>query len=133
MARRRSLTANEQVAAARWIDRAYGKYSKFGPEQRKWLTMYTPFAAWWLNSVKFFAQVLPVDHPVLLSLMASANEATLQWRKEHGLVEPWAAVGDKTLPGFLQGSIPLSGARHQRFPTRDTPFGAGLSPAGCTG
>jgi hypothetical protein len=118
------LDTNEQVAAARFVDRAYGKYSKFGPEERKWLTMYTPFAAWYLNSVRFFARVLPVDHPVLLSLMASANEATQEWRKAHGLIEPWASVGDKTLPGFLQGSIPLSGGRHQRFPARDTPFGA---------
>jgi hypothetical protein len=115
---------NEQVAAARWVDRAYGKYSKFGPEQRKAFAMYTPFAAWYLNSVKFFLHVLPVDHPVALSLMASANVATEQWRKKYGLVMPLVGASDGALPDFLQGSIPLSGGRHQRFPTRNTPFGA---------
>jgi hypothetical protein len=121
---------DEQVAAARWIDRAYGKYSKFGPEQRKAFAMYTPFAAWWLNSFKFFTHVLPVDHPVLLSLMASANEATEEWRKKHNLVMPAFHEDVGSLPGFLQGTIPLSGGRHQRFPTRDTPFGAFNDPTG---
>lgn len=113
-----------QVALARQVDRMYGRYSKFSPGERRLLANYTPFLAWSLSAVNFIYRVLPKDHPVLVSLLASANQASEEWRKEQGL----DLFADSPLPGFLQGSIPLPDGRHLRV-SRYTPFGAFGSPA----
>lgn len=107
-----------QVAMARQVDRAYGRYSKFSPAQRKYIATYTPFAAWTLAATTFVYRVLPKDHPVLTSLLAAANEATEEWRKEHGL----DLFSEGRLPGFLQGSFPIEGG-HIRA-SRYSPTGA---------
>jgi hypothetical protein len=114
----------EQRAMADYVQRAYGKYEGFSPEMRKWFVLYTPFAAWMVNSVKFVTSVLPKDHPLVTALLASTNTATEEWRKKHGLdIRVFGyGGGPKPLPDFLQGTIPVSGGRHQPFPTRYTPF-----------
>jgi hypothetical protein len=120
----RGLTnTNEQVAMGRFVDRAYGKYGKFGPDERRVIALYTPFVAWWLNAVRFLFDVLPRDHPVLLGLLAASTHATEEWRKEHGL-EPFM---EGAAPGWLQGSLPLKGEQRLRI-SRYTPFGAFGSP-----
>ena len=111
---------NEQARFAREVERMYGKYNAFSPDTRWAIATYTPFIAWTANAVRFVADVLPRDHPAATALIASAELQTAEWRKDHGLVL-WAKGA---LPGFLQGSIPLSGGRHQRAPFRYTPFGA---------
>jgi hypothetical protein len=52
------------VALARDVQRAYGKYSNFGPALREAIVHWTPFIPWTLNAVKFLTSVLPKDHPV---------------------------------------------------------------------
>jgi hypothetical protein len=111
---------NEQARFAREVERMYGKYSAFSPDTRWAIATYTPFIAWTLNAVKFVTTVLPMDHPAATALIASAELQTKEWRKDHGL----DLFMKGALPGFLQGSIPLSGGRHQRAPFRYTPFGA---------
>jgi hypothetical protein len=96
---------NEQVRFARQVDDMYGKYGKMSPGLRRSISTLTPFAAWAMSAVKFTYLVLPRDHPVLTSLLASSNQATEEWRKQHGL-EMFAAGA---VPGFLQGSIPVGG------------------------
>jgi hypothetical protein len=77
----------------------YGKYGKFPPGLRRAIANYTPFMAWSLNAVQFMYSVLPKDHPVLTSLIASSNIATEDWRKKHGLkVDPFA-LGTARSPG----------------------------------
>jgi uncharacterized membrane protein YgcG len=115
---------NEQVAAGRYIDRAYGQYGKFGPTERRTIALYTPFIAWSLNATRFIFSVLPKDHPVVTALLASSNAVSEEWRKTHGL--DWFIK--KRVPGFLQGSIPLGGGKSQRGPARYTPFGAFSDP-----
>lgn len=108
-----------QVAMARYVDRAYGRYSKFSPDGRKAIALYTPFVAWSLNAVRFVTSVLPRDHPAVTALIASAYEASEEWRKEHGLSQ----FIEGAVPGWLQGSIPTPGGGHLRV-SRYTPFGA---------
>jgi hypothetical protein len=109
----------EQVRFARKIKDMYGKYDSFAPGTRKAIATYTPFVAWYLNALKFVLQVLPRDHPVVLALIAQAEIAQDEWLKDHGL----GVFVKGALPGFLQGSIPMSGGRHLRV-SKFTPFGA---------
>jgi hypothetical protein len=110
---------NAQVALGREVDRMYGRYGKFSPGMKRAVAAYTPFIAWTLNATRFVLDVLPRDHPVATALLASAYQASEKWRDEHGL----ALWGDRPVPGFLQGSIPLSGDTKLRV-SRYTPFGA---------
>lgn len=109
-----------QVMFGRLVDQMYGKYSKFSPSMRHYLSMYTPFAAWAVNAAYFVYRTLPRDHPVATAVIASAEQATDEWRKTQGLDQ---FMGAGALPGFLQGQIPEAGGKHFRL-TRYTPFGA---------
>lgn len=120
---------NEQVQLARAVQRMYGKYSAFGAGTRWAIAMYTPFIPWTLNAIRFVYDVLPHDHPTTTALIAASEQATQEWRKDHGL----DLFMQGALPGFLQGSIPLSGGRHQRAPFRYTPFGAFGDPLATAG
>lgn len=113
----------EQARFAEEVRRMYGRYDAFPPDTRLMIQTYTPFIAWWLNSVKFVYNVLPRDHPALTTLIATSEQATEEWRKQHGL-DLFMGGDSGQLPGFLQGSIPLGGGAHQRAPFRYTPFGA---------
>lgn len=107
-----------QIAFGRQVDRMYGKYGKFNPTMRRVVAYYTPFLAWSLNAATFVYSVLPKDHPVLTSLILSTEQATEEWRKDHGLDLYMAGAN----PAFLQGSIP---GRTKNYPvSRFTPFGA---------
>lgn len=114
------LNTNEQAALGRKVERMYGKYNGFTAGTRWAIAMYTPFIPWTLNAVRFVFDVLPRDHPTVTALIAATEQATDEWRKDHGL----DLFIDEAVPGFLQGSIPLKGGRHQRAPFRYTPFGA---------
>ena len=122
------VDVNEAIALGRAVDRAYGRYSKFSPRQRYWVSTYTPFIAWSLNAVRFVYDVLPRDHPVLTGLLASAFVSSEDWRESKGL-SFWAK---NELPGFLQGSIPGEGGSHLRA-SRYTPFGAFAETGGPIG
>lgn len=120
---------NEQAALAREVERMYGKYQAFSPDTKWAIATYTPFIAWTINAVKFVTDVLPRDHPATTALIASAEQVTEEWRRDHGL----DLFMKGALPGFLQGSIPTGGGGHQRFPFRYTPFGAFGDPLGTVG
>lgn len=110
---------NVAVQLGREIETMYGKYNGFSPQMRNLVAGYMPFIAWSLNAIKFVGLVLPRDHPVLTSLLVAANQASADWRREHGLV-----MGEKgAAPGWLQGSIPGADGSHLRI-SRYTPFGA---------
>jgi hypothetical protein len=126
----RGLTdTNEQAALAREVERMYGKYQAFSPDTKWAISTYTPFIAWTLNAVRFVTDVLPRDHPTVTALIAASEQATDEWRKDKGL----DLFIQGALPGFLQGSIPLSGGKHQRAPFRYTPFGAFGDPLDTAG
>ncbi len=110
-----------QAELATYVRRAYGRYGAFSPGMKMAVSMYTPFIAWTLNSVKFVTDVLPRDHPAALALITAAEQATEEWRKENGLD---LFMGEGKKPDFLQGGVPLEGGRTQRAPFRFTPLGA---------
>jgi hypothetical protein len=113
---------NVQVRLGREVDRMYGRYAKFSPGKRRMIAGYTPFIAWYLNAVEFLTSVLPRDHPVLTSVLASANQATEEWRKQHGLITSFMQNLTGAGPDFLQGSIPGKEGTNLRV-SRYTPFG----------
>jgi hypothetical protein len=120
---------NAQVRMADEVRRAYGQYEAFSPGQRKFIVLYSPFAAWSLNAMKFLAVVLPKDHPVLTAALAAQNRVTTDWRSKHGLIEGGFLHGKAPVPAFLMGSIPTPGGGHIRA-QRYTPFGFFGDPGG---
>lgn len=113
---------NSQVRMADAVRRAYGQYEAFSPAQRKFIVLYSPFAAWSLNAVNFLGRVLPRDHPALTAALAAQNTAATQWREEHGLSE----YGPNPVPPFLMGTVPVAGG-HKNL-ARYTPFGFAGNP-----
>jgi hypothetical protein len=110
---------------ARDVQRAYGKYSNFGPALREAIVHWTPFVPWTLNAVRFLATVLPKDHPVLSSLIASADAAEEDWRKAHRL-----SLHASHLPFFDLGGYPTHGGKDVLRVGHYTPFGAAVDPSG---
>lgn len=115
-----------QAQMARAVRRAYGRYNDYSPTQRAALTLYSPFGAWFANSVYFVTRTLPVDHPTVTALIADMEQLSEEWREEYGL----DLYAKGSVPGFLQGSIPLSGGRFQRAPMKHLPFAAWQDPLG---
>lgn len=115
---------NEQAAMAQFVERAYGKYAAFSPQGRQYIALYTPFAAWTINAVRFLGSVLPKDHPALTAAIAASYQATQEWRADHGL----AKYLDGAVPNFLQGSIPVGTGKLRA--SRYLPFGVATDPGG---
>ena len=113
-----------QVQLAREVDRMYGQYQKFSPGKREAMAHFTPFAPWYFNALKFLGQVLPRDHPVLTSLMASASAATEDWRRENDL----SLWDESTVPKHLMGGYPLFGGDKISRLGQYTPFGWSTDP-----
>jgi hypothetical protein len=126
------LTHTEaQVRFGREIDRMYGRYGKWSPGLRHTIASYTPFIAWSLNALRFLFDVLPRDHPVLTSALASASQATEDWRKQVGMeTNPFKVDAGK--PRFLQGGIPNKQGGVMRL-SRYTPFGIAANEGGIYG
>jgi hypothetical protein len=126
------LTHTEaQIRFGREIDRMYGKYGKWSPTMRHAIASYTPFIAWSLNALRFLFDVLPRDHPVLTSALASASMATEDWRKQVGMeTNPFKVDAGK--PRFLQGGIPNKQGGVLRL-SRYTPFGITANEGGIYG
>lgn len=113
-----------QVQLARELDRAYGKYSKFSPDRRQQLMHTTPFLPWYLNTVQFLTKVIPGDHPIHAALLASADQAEMEWRKGHGL----SLYSDDRKPDWMLGGYPTKAGiiPVQKF----LPFGIGTDLPG---
>lgn len=107
-----------QVELGRMVDRAYGKYAKFGPSMRQWVAEFTPFLAWTLNSIRFLGHTLPAEHPVLTALLAVNHEANHDWLLAHGLV---VGQSENAVPDWLLGTVPVASGHVPA--ARYTPFG----------
>jgi hypothetical protein len=105
----------EQVALANRLRDSYGAYRAFTPWQKKTVATYTPFLAWWLNSVRFVSTVLPRDHPTALALTAQAMQVVDDVDRQ------------KARSGWLKGTLVAGGTQWQL--SRNTPFGAFTDPA----
>ena len=108
------------------VKRGFGQYDMFGPSMRKAVQGLTPFVPWYFNALRFILSVLPKDHPVATSLLVAANQATYDWRKEHGMVMSVTGGG---APPYMQGSIPGKDGSFLRV-SRYMPSGAFSDPLG---
>jgi hypothetical protein len=118
-----------QIRLGREIERMYGKYGGWSPGMRGMIAGYTPFVAWSLNAIRFLFDVLPRDHPVLTSLLASLNQSSADWRKSYGAFTDPFHVDKDAPPQFLvRGAIPAGGG-FLRI-SRNTPFGVGATEGG---
>jgi hypothetical protein len=118
-----------QIRLGREIERMYGKYGGWSPGMRGMIAGYTPFVAWSLNAIRFLFDVLPRDHPVLTSLLASLNQSSADWRKSYGAFTDPFHVDKDAPPQFLvRGAIPAGGG-FLRI-SRNTPFGIGATEGG---
>jgi hypothetical protein len=93
-----------QVALAREVRRAYGKYNAFSPGTRSLILHWSPFLAWSRNTVEFLTSVLPKDHPLAAALAADVSAATEEWRKQQRLSRRADHV-----PSYLLGGYPAGG------------------------
>lgn len=122
-----------QVAFAKRIDDMYGKYSGYTASSKRAFNTLFPFAPWWISAVNFCFRVLPRDHPVMVGLIASTEQATKEWRIENGL-EPYIGLFhamDGALPAWQQGTVP-SGAGLRNV-TQGTPFDVATDPLASMG
>lgn len=111
----RGLTeTKQQTAFANALRDSFGAYRALPPWQKKWISTYTPFVAWWLNSARFVGLVLPRDHPVMLALTAQAIQVVDDVDRQ------------KSRPGWLRGTMVGNGI--QWNVTRNIPFGAFTDP-----
>lgn len=121
------LNENTASALAKEIDRMYGKYSKFSPDTKTAILMYTPFAAWMFNALRFIGK-MPEHNPSFTVATAVAERASEDWRKERGL-DMQGVFGTpkdgESVPAWLQGSIPSKEGGHYRAPNRYLPFSVG--------
>lgn len=104
----------QQVAFANALRDSFGAYRALPPWQKRWISTYTPFVAWWLNSARFLGLVLPRDHPVLFALTAQALQVVDDVDRQ------------KSRPGWLRGTMVGGGIQWQA--SRNTPFGAFTDP-----
>lgn len=107
-----------QVRLAREVDRAYGQYQKMSPEMRSLQAHWSPFLPWYINSAKFLTRVLPNDHPVKASLVASSVQAQQEWLQANKM--SFRQKDHK--PSFLMGGYP-SGPGETVPLGKYTPFG----------
>jgi hypothetical protein len=117
------VSTDTAVALGRAVDRMYGRYGKLSPEGRLIVAYYTPFIAWTMNAAYFITRTLPRDHPTALAVIAAAQYASEEWRKDKGL-DKWM---DGAVPGWLQGSIP-TGENGKLRVSGFTPFGLAGDP-----
>jgi hypothetical protein len=118
-------STHAQVELARAIQRAYGKYSNFGPGLREAITHWTPFLPWAVNSGRFLLSVLPKDHPVTTALLADINAAEEDWRKAHNL----SLRQPNHVPFFMLGGYPRADGSMLQV-GHYTPAGAAQDPTG---
>jgi hypothetical protein len=93
--------SDAQIALAREVQKAYGKYSNYGPELRNAVIYWTPFLPWMLNVGRFLTATLPRDHPMHAAMVASLDAATEDWRKAHHL-----SLKGSHVPPYLLGAYP---------------------------
>lgn len=133
LARDGKLDTNVASKLGREIDIMYGKYSKWSPQMREAVAMYTPFLAWTRNAASFLVTA-PVRHELATAVAAGTVNATEDERAT------WEKESD--LPSFLRGGIPtsqippefrkalgLKPGGHWK-PGRFTPLGLGSDPLG---
>lgn len=93
------LDTENQRRYALFVDDVRGRYSKFGPGMKAALFYYAPFAAWYINALKFCIVTLPAHRPIqtgFLGAYANAHEELIQMQ---------AALTKPGGPRFMGGAV----------------------------
>lgn len=94
----------EQVAAARFVERVYGRWGKMSPEAKRFL-IHAPFVQWLNVATKYVFVTLPLHHPIKTGIIAALSDATEEERKALGFhIDPFSVA--QALEGYLQGGVP---------------------------
>ncbi len=93
----------------------WGDWSRASPEMKKAMSV-SPFAQWYLNSLRFVYRTMPLHHPVKTGLLAAIQGATAEERAKEGQgYKGGLPLGEHLLPTDLepsqQGSLPYGKER----------------------
>lgn len=115
-----ALTPAQSAHIGEELLKMAGNWNTLTPMVRRAAQSYAPFGLWWLNSVKFVFQTLPMDHPLKSGMLAAMESATGANQQKEGV------------PEYLRGGIgiklPVIG--HVTYtPLHYSPFGIGVEPA----
>jgi hypothetical protein len=93
----------KMVKFGKQLEEVMGNYANMSPAARRILTTATPFWTWMRSAYKFAYLTMPAHHSIQTALITAAARGTAATREAYGL-DP---EGDKPLPSWLQGGIPL--------------------------
>jgi len=116
----RGLTATpDQVKAAKAVERVYGRWSKQGPDARKFTATAGPFIQWLRVATKYVFVTLPAHHPIKVGILAALTEMSETERKQLGLTL-FPEKGQETAWHPLQGGIPTGDGRILAFQSKQS-------------
>lgn len=121
LAQRIAADPNVVYDIARGVRRAYGAYANLSPAGR-YLTQFAfPFAPWLVNGVVFAYRTMPVDHPILTSLLEAATQVSADYRRTVG---QRTALDSGGVPDWMLGGVRLPGEKATNTLPTWTPWGA---------
>jgi hypothetical protein len=109
----------------------WGDWTRSSPEFKR-VQIVSPFAQWFLNSMRFLYHTMPVHHPIASGVLAAIEGATREQRRAEGQeYAPWLRLAPTSLEASQQGSLPLgSGERvGQEYYTPQGAVSSGLEGA----
>jgi hypothetical protein len=89
----------------------WGDWSRASPEMKKVMSV-SPFAQWYLNSLRFVYKTMPLHHPIKTALLTAIEGATAEQRAAEGQgykggLPLGLSLNPTDLEPSQQGSIPL--------------------------
>lgn len=116
---------DKMIRFQKQLEEIYGNYTRMSPAARKVLSTVAPFWTWMRSAYKFVYLTMPAHHSIATGFLAASANATREEREQYGLDKE----GEKPLPNYLQGSIPLPDGGV--FPTANfNSFGYASDPLG---
>lgn len=113
-------TASQQ-AAAKAVEKVYGRWGKNSPDYRKVIATTGPFLQWLQVASKWVFVTLPAHHPIKTGILAAMTEMSEAQRKQLGLTLVPDKNGNEAWEP-LQGGIPTGDGRIISFASKN-PFG----------
>jgi hypothetical protein len=119
----KAVNPDKMIRFQKDLELVYGNYTRMSPAARKFLRNISPFWTWFRAAYKFVYLTMPAHRPIATAALTAGSRATQPTREEYGLDKE----GEKPLPPFMQGGIPLPGGGI--FPTSSyTSFGYASNP-----
>lgn len=119
----KAVDPDKMIQFQKDLELVYGNYTRMSPAARKLLRNISPFWTWFRAAYKFVYLTMPAHRPIATAALTAGSRATQPTREEYGLDKE----GNRPLPSFMQGGIPLPGGGI--FPTASyTSFGYASNP-----